>query len=436
MEHEIDQINSMENQIAQNGLVLEENESLQRRLEKLEALYEATKRELDSTREELAKVRSAQHDATAEGVETKETCISRLQSQGTAEHDSKQTATSTPVQRNTHKIFVGNLSDYTTRSEIRQLFEAHGTVVEADIVKNYGFVHMETEEECRSAIDALDGYMLHGKVMDVKASTTERKGHGDQQSTSSSAVSGSVTSTKGDSFKIFVGNLSDHTTSLDLREVFEVYGTVVEADVVKNYGFVHMEKKEEGLAAIKAVNCHMLRGKPIVAEASTGTRKGGNQTPKIFIGNVHRNCGREELKSLFEKYGKVVEVGILTNYAFVHMDDDAQAQKAIRELDGHELHGMRLTVQKSTSRGRQAGGGYSDQGFSFGPVRYEPYPPPPPHRYVRDRMIRDRDMYEPRLPPVLPYPDYPQHGRYPQPSRPPFPPPSMRSYTPSDRRPY
>ncbi|KAG7173024.1 RNA-binding protein lark-like 3 [Homarus americanus] len=303
MEHEIDQINSMENQIAQNGLVLEENESLQRRLEKLEALYEATKRELDSTREELAKVRSAQHDATAEGVETKETCISRLQSQGTAEHDSKQTATSTPVQRNTHKIFVGNLSDYTTRSEIRQLFEAHGTVVEADIVKNYGFVHMETEEECRSAIDALDGYMLHGK---------------------------------GDSFKIFVGNLSDHTTSLDLREVFEVYGTVVEADVVKNYGFVHMEKKEEGLAAIKAVNCHMLRGK--------------------------------------------------------HMDDDAQAQKAIRELDGHELHGMRLTVQKSTSRGRQAGGGYSDQGFSFGPVRYEPYPPPPPHRYVRDRMIRDRAL--------------------------------------------
>lgn len=69
-----------------------------------------------------------------------------------------------PVRGNTFKIFVGNLSDRATGQDIRELFEQHGTVVEADVVKNYGFVHMEKEEEGQAAIEALNGHSLHGKV--------------------------------------------------------------------------------------------------------------------------------------------------------------------------------------------------------------------------------------------------------------------------------
>ena len=69
-----------------------------------------------------------------------------------------------PVRGNTFKIFVGNLSDRSTAADIRGLFEAHGTVVEADVVKNYGFVHMEKEDEGKAAIEALNGQSLHGRV--------------------------------------------------------------------------------------------------------------------------------------------------------------------------------------------------------------------------------------------------------------------------------
>ena len=69
-----------------------------------------------------------------------------------------------PVRGNTFKIFVGNLSDRATGQDIRELFEAHGTVVEADVVKNYGFVHMEKEDEGQASIEALNGHSLHGKV--------------------------------------------------------------------------------------------------------------------------------------------------------------------------------------------------------------------------------------------------------------------------------
>lgn len=55
----------------------------------------------------------------------------------------------------------------------------------------------------------------------------------------------------------------------------------------------------------------------MVVEASTGARKGGNQKTKIFVGNLHKDTKLEELKSLFEVYGSVVESDILTNYAFI-----------------------------------------------------------------------------------------------------------------------
>jgi RNA-binding protein 4 len=40
----------------------------------------------------------------------------------------------------TTKIFVGNLSDSVKAPQVRALFSKFGTVVECDIVRNYGFV--------------------------------------------------------------------------------------------------------------------------------------------------------------------------------------------------------------------------------------------------------------------------------------------------------
>ena len=40
------------------------------------------------------------------------------------------------------------------------------------------------------------------------------------------------------SVKIFVGNLHQDTKSQEIRKLFSKFGTVVECDVMKNYGFV------------------------------------------------------------------------------------------------------------------------------------------------------------------------------------------------------
>jgi hypothetical protein len=53
------------------------------------------------------------------------------------------------------KLFIGNLEEKTQPSEIRPLFEKYGKIVECDVIKNYGFVHMENEQAGRGMSHSL-----------------------------------------------------------------------------------------------------------------------------------------------------------------------------------------------------------------------------------------------------------------------------------------
>jgi RNA recognition motif-containing protein len=74
------------------------------------------------------------------------------------------------------KIFVGRLSEGVTNDVIRELFRKFGKVVECDVVADYGFVHMESEEEAKAAISALDGYNINGSRISVEMSTASTQG--------------------------------------------------------------------------------------------------------------------------------------------------------------------------------------------------------------------------------------------------------------------
>ena len=52
----------------------------------------------------------------------------------------------------------------------------------------------------------------------------------------------------------------------------------------------------------------------------------------IYVGNVDRRCTEASVRSVFEVYGPVANVNILSDFAVVAMIDDQQAQKAIGDL--------------------------------------------------------------------------------------------------------
>jgi len=78
----------------------------------------------------------------------------------------------------TIKIFLGNLSSDTSSDQLRPLFEKYGEVVECDVLKNFGFVHMVNKNEANKAIAQLDGYSVDGNNIRVELSTGKGRGNG------------------------------------------------------------------------------------------------------------------------------------------------------------------------------------------------------------------------------------------------------------------
>jgi RNA recognition motif-containing protein len=87
-----------------------------------------------------------------------------------------------------NKLFVGNLSFNTTENDLQDLFAAHGSVVEANLMmdrvsgrpRGFGFVTMSTPEEAQAAIAALNEKSVDGRALTVNVAKPreERSGGG------------------------------------------------------------------------------------------------------------------------------------------------------------------------------------------------------------------------------------------------------------------
>ena len=139
--------------------------------------------------------------------------------------------------------------------------------------------------------------------------------------------------------KIFIGNLACNTTAEELRELFEKYGKVSECDIVKNYGFVHMNNLSEAEEAIRNLHQYQLNGWRMTVEMSKGRPK---STTKLHVSNLGEGVTGDVLRAKFEEFGTVVECDIVKDYAFVHMERVEDAMDAINKLDNTAFKGELL----------------------------------------------------------------------------------------------
>ncbi len=86
--------------------------------------------------------------------------------------------------------------------------------------------------------------------------------------------------------KLYVGNLSYEVTEEDLRQMFEPFGQVESATIIKDrasgqskgFGFVEFPSQAEGRSAIEGLNDHELKGRKMnVNEARPRTESRGGQ---------------------------------------------------------------------------------------------------------------------------------------------------------------
>ena len=97
---------------------------------------------------------------------------------------------------------------------------------------------------------------------------------------------------------------------------------------------------------------------------------------KLYVGNLSFETTENDLQDLFQQHGTVNEVHLMMDrmtgksrgFAFITMNDDAQANAAMSALNGRELSGRPLTVNEARPREErprpQGGGGGGKRHFA------------------------------------------------------------------------
>ena len=97
----------------------------------------------------------------------------------------------------------------------------------------------------------------------------------------------------------------------------------------------------------------------------------------IYVGNLSYNVSEENLRQAFESFGQVTSARIIKDkyngqsrgFGFIEMLEPAQAQAAIKSLNGQELQGKQISVNEArqrTDRGRSGGQGVYRGGPGYG----------------------------------------------------------------------
>jgi len=94
----------------------------------------------------------------------------------------------------------------------------------------------------------------------------------------------------------------------------------------------------------------------------------------IFVGNLDFKTTEEDLRKLFEGYGQVDRISILTDretgrsrgFGFVEMANGEDGEKAIAALNGQQVAGRKINVNEARPKTEHGGGGGSGRGGGGG----------------------------------------------------------------------
>jgi len=123
-----------------------------------------------------------------------------------------------------------------------------------------------------------------------------------------------------------------------------------------------------------------------MAGGGQSSHRNWNVKCKIYIGGLRDDANRYDLEDAFAKYGPIKDVWVARKppgFAFIEMEDERDAEDAVRGLDGTKICDARVKVQMSN--GGKAGEG---RGRSRSPRRRVSKSRSPPVRRRRSPSYR------------------------------------------------
>lgn len=263
-------------------------------------------------------------------------------------------------------IFVKNLAPTIDNQQLCDTFSKFGNILSCKVSTNsrgeplgYGFVHYESEEFARKAVEAVNGKIIAGKQVTV-APFKSRSERGSGKTFSN----------------LYVKNIPATFTDEEFDKLFSQYGTITSSKVmrdaegkVKGYGFVNFSSADEAKAAIEGQhNQEISEGKRwYVARAQKKEermkqlreqfehmkleRQKKYAGVNLYVKNLSDKIDDAKLRSEFSQFGSITSAVVMQDkakkskgFGFVCFSTQEEAMKAMTEMNGRMLDSKPLYV--------------------------------------------------------------------------------------------
>ncbi|CAH8357191.1 unnamed protein product [Eruca vesicaria subsp. sativa] len=323
------------------------------------------------------------------------------------------------VERLEHKLFVGMLPKNVSEAEVLSLFSKYGTIKDVQILrgslqttKGCVFLKYETKEQAVAAIEATNGkYIIEGSNVPlvVKWADTERERQARRLQKAQSHASrlanfglqnpslfGALPMSYVSSYNGYgyhspgPGTYGYMLPPIQAQPAFQSVVSPNQGSNNASQGAALTESVPPRLAARRnfpmplgnysyhglqypmAFARGMISPRLPLTTVSHGISNSGAWTPSslqtegpeganLFIYNIPREFGDQELAVAFQPFGKVVSAkvfvdkatGVSKCFGFISYDSQEAAQNAINTMNGRQISGKKLKVEVKRENGTQ-----------------------------------------------------------------------------------
>lgn len=259
----------------------------------------------------------------------------------------------------TTSLYVGDLDQSVTDSQLYDLFNQLGQVVSVRVCRDlttrrslgYGYVNYSNPQDAARALDMLNFTPLNGKPIRIMYS------HRDPSIR------------KSGSGNIFIKNLDRGIDHKALHDTFSAFGNILSCKVAtdpsgqsKGYGFVQFDTEEAAQKAIKELNGMLLNDKQVFVGPflRKQEREGAIDKTKfnnVFVKNLSESTTEEDLNRIFSEFGALTSVAVMREadgksrcFGFINFENADDAARAVECLNGKKFDDKEWYVGKAQKK--------------------------------------------------------------------------------------